>query len=464
MKTQIRTIIVFVALSLFGIAGCTDSNAPIAPVAPTVVSTTPANGANKGLLRSPITITFTKAMDASTINASNFSVRQTTSGTSLAIVVTYDAPTHTASLMPPESIDAPTDYTVTVQSAVRDSIGLNMAANYQFTFSTGDGAAPTVLSKSPAAGATAVSVGTAIKVTFSEDMDSRFVLPSVGGFRLEQAGSLVTGTALYDSATRTATYTPAQPLAERTVYTAIVASWVRDLSGMPLGTQVSWTFTCTTADNTPPTAIISGPPRGNSDIEPNAIVQVVFSELMDPTSINSSTILLSNYWSGVAVPGTVTLDSTGSVATLRPTQPLTPGTAYLVTVTTGVKDLAGNPLRSNVTSNFATTPTPDTTRPEVTTTTPADGATGVVTSIAVRVQFSENVDGVSSSTFTLKKTATGEAVAGTVTYDGSFTEGTFTPALALTPNTSYTVTLTSGIQDFAGNSLLPTTFTFTTAP
>jgi Big-like domain-containing protein len=401
-------------------------------------------------------------MDASTINATNITLRQTTTGAQLLGTVSYDATTHIATYNPPENIEAPLSYTVTVDKSVTDSAGLALGTDYQFAFTTGDGTAPTITSRNPSSGAKGVTVASPIKVTFSEDMDPRFVLASVGGFTVTLNGSQVAGTASYDSATHTASYQPTQLLHDNTMYTVNLASWVTDVTGMQIGTPQQWTFT--TVDNTPPTALITSPPRGNNDIQPNAVVIVRFSEAMDPATINNATLILRNTTAGANVDGTIIMSELNSVATLTPSAPLVAGSAYTTTVTVGAKDVAGNALRNEETSNFFTTSTPDTIRPEVSTTTPADETTGVATNGVVRARFSENVSGVSSSSFILKKTATGELVTGTVTYDGSFTEGTFTPSGVLAPNTSYTATLTTAIQDFAGNLLVPKTFTFTTAP
>jgi hypothetical protein len=95
---------------------------------------------------------------------------------------------------------------------------------------------------------------------------------------------------------------------------------------------------------------------------------------------------------------------------------------------------------------------PDTTAPTVTTRTPASGAGGVSTGTTVTAGFSEPVQGVAMSL----KTAAGATVAGSVS--GT----TFTPAAALAANTTYTVTV-SGASDTAGNTMTPTSWSFTTA-
>ncbi len=58
---------------------------------------------------------------------------------------------------------------------------------------------------------------------------------------------------------------------------------------------------------------------------------------------------------------------------------------------------------------------------------------------------------INGSTFTVKSGTI--AVTGTVSYDASTRTATFTPSPLLSFNASYTVTLTTGVKDAAGNPL-----------
>jgi hypothetical protein len=85
----------------------------------------------------------------------------------------------------------------------------------------------------------------------------------------------------------------------------------------------------------------------------------------------------------------------------------------------------------------------------------------------VTATFSEDVQGVNGSTFTLTRQG-GSAVTATVAYNSSSDVATLDPAADLLPSTTYTASLTGGpsaIRDGAGNALSPnpTTFSFTTA-
>lgn len=109
----------------------------------------------------------------------------------------------------------------------------------------------------------------------------------------------------------------------------------------------------------------------------------------------------------------------------------------------------------------------DAVAPTVTTRAPASGATGVSRTGNVTATFSEPVTGVGASTFTLRNTATGAAVAAAVARTGSTNQWVLNPGADLAADTRYTATLTggaTGIRDPAGNPLVTTAWTFTTGP
>ena len=102
--------------------------------------------------------------------------------------------------------------------------------------------------------------------------------------------------------------------------------------------------------------------------------------------------------------------------------------------------------------------------PTVTTQTPAANATGVVTTSGVTATFSEPVQKVDGTTFTLKAGTT--PVGATVTYDGTSRVATLKPNAALAAGTVYTAALTggaSGIKNLTGTPLATVTWNFTTA-
>jgi hypothetical protein len=94
---------------------------------------------------------------------------------------------------------------------------------------------------------------------------------------------------------------------------------------------------------------------------------------------------------------------------------------------------------------------------------PLDGATDVPVSQNISVTFDEamNASTISESTVTLWRGTT--PVAGSVSYAG--TTATFAQSVNLAPNTVYTVSISTGAQDLAGNALAGDyIWSFTTAP
>ena len=97
----------------------------------------------------------------------------------------------------------------------------------------------------------------------------------------------------------------------------------------------------------------------------------------------------------------------------------------------------------------------DTTPPSVSASNPASGATGVPTTTTVSATFSEALQAGSAAI------AVG-GVAGASSYDAASRTITFTPSSPLAASTSYTATVT-GARDAAGNTMVPYTWSFTTA-
>jgi Bacterial Ig-like domain len=186
-------------------------------------------------------------------------------------------------------------------------------------------------------------------------------------------------------------------------------------------------------------------------------VRATFSE--NVTGVSGTTFTLKQ--GTTSVPAAVSYDAGTKVATLTPDLPLTADKTYTAALTAGVKDAAGNPLTA-LTWKFVTGP-----RPTVTAKSPAVGATGVAlgtttTRTPVRATFSENVTGVSATTFTLKQGTT--SVPAAVSYNATTHVATLTPNQPLTADKTYTAALTAGVKDSAGNPLTALTWKFITGP
>lgn len=314
---------------------------------------------------------------------------------------------------------------------------------------------PTVSSTGPANGAGNVNPGTAVTATFSE------AVANVGGstFYLRAAGSSsnVPATVTLNTAGTTATLQPSSALSSSTSYTATVTTGVRDAAGNTLAANHSWSFTtAAAADATAPTVTATNPANNAANVATNASVTATFSENILPASATTSSFTVN----GVA--GTVSVS--GATATFTPSAPLAYGTIYTATVTTAVTDLAANHLAANRTWSFTTSAAPDTTPPAVASTSPVSNATSVSVTAPVSATFSEAMKAstITTANFRLMQGTTG--VPGTVTLTGNGTTATFQPNAPLTNSVAYTATVTTGVQDLAGNAMAANrTWSFTTS-
>ena len=139
----------------------------------------------------------------------------------------------------------------------------------------------------------------------------------------------------------------------------------------------------------------------------------------------------------------------GATATFTPAANLLPNTTYTGTITTGAKDPVGNALANNFVWMFTTGAIPT-----VTSTVPANGATGVPLNQAISATFSEPMNPATITAATFTVTGPGAtAVAGAVTYVAASNTAIFTPAANLTASTVYTATITTGAMSAGGDAL-----------
>ena len=303
---------------------------------------------------------------------------------------------------------------------------------------------PIVIFTNPANNDTAVSVFTKVEATFNKIVDSASL--NTASFTLRQGSTLVPGVVTYSGVT--ATFTPIDPLAYNKVYTATITKAVKDPANNAMIADYVWSFTTGSLNDSAIPFVISTDPQDDAiNVALNKKISASFSEAMDPLTINNSTFLI--YQGSTAINGTVTYS--GNTALFSPAVNLLPNTQYTGTITTGAKDPAGNSIANNYVWTFTTGSTSDNVAPTVVSTDPANAATAVPLNKKIAANFSEvmNPTTINNSSFLLKNGI--NAVAGTVSYSG--TSALFSPTVNLLPNTLYTATITTAVQDQAGNMM-----------
>ncbi|WP_241977704.1 Ig-like domain-containing protein [Cryobacterium sp. TMS1-13-1] len=209
----------------------------------------------------------------------------------------------------------------------------------------------------------------------------------------------------------------------------------------------------------PPTVTAKSPVSLATRVAQSANATATFSEAVQ--GLSTTTMRVKNP-AGTVLSAAVSYNATTRVATLNPTATLAPDTKYSVSLTGGtaaIRDATGTPLVSTGWT-FTTGPAPT-----ITTRTPASGATGASRTASVSVTFSEGMAGVAASTFRLKNTATGAAIAAVVSRSGTTNQWILNPSSTLVVTTNFTVTVTGGssaVRDLAGNPVSTSIWRFTT--
>jgi hypothetical protein len=212
-------------------------------VAPTVVSTIPADLAPTVATNQKITATFSEPMDSATITGLTFTL--TGPGvTPVPGTVTYSLIGATATFTPTSALATGVLFTATITTAAKDLAGNPLAIAHTWTFTTGlgpDNIAPAVTLMTPASGATSAP-NAGINATFSKAMDPSTLNGTT--FTLTGPGSTpVSGKITYDVTNQIATFTPTTALPSGMSFTAMITTGAKDLQGNSLATNASWSFT-----------------------------------------------------------------------------------------------------------------------------------------------------------------------------------------------------------------------------
>ena len=229
--------------------------------------------------------------------------------------------------------------------------------------SSSDSVAPKVSSIYPSEGATSVAINTSISVTFDEAMDETSV--TINTSDTSCSGSLqvsdddftscvqMSAAPSADNEKKTFTVNPASDMSVNTLHKVKITTAVKDSAGNALESEYVTATGFTTgsvSDSTAPTVSSVSPEDGATSIAINATVSATFSEALDSTTVTSSTFTLSQ--GSNSVSGTVNYGS--NAATFTPAANLSGNQQHTATLTTGVKDAAGNALESNHSWSFTT--------------------------------------------------------------------------------------------------------------
>ena len=345
MKTK-NLLLTFAILFIALISGCAkDDFIEVDGVCPVVTNTTPINGATNVPLDQLITVTFNEEMNVETINQSSFTLNGTSQ---VAGVITYAG--KTATFKPSALLSPNTTYNVTIKRTILDLTGNALQTETNWTFSTGLTVTPMVASTDPENNANNVVLNKLVSVTFNMPMKASTITGTT--YTVKQGTTDVSGIVSYSG--NTAVFTPTLALAANTVYTATVSAAVTNLDNTSIAADYVWKFT--TGTIIAPIVTSTDPFPNSTGVNVNKTIVATFDMPMDAATINNTNFTLKQ---GITtIPGVVTLNTAGTIATFNPDNNLLEGKVYTATITIATKNVAGVPLANDKIWNFTTLITP----------------------------------------------------------------------------------------------------------
>jgi uncharacterized protein YkwD len=242
-------------------------------------------------------------------------------------------------------------------------------------------------------------------------------------------------------------------------YGIVVGATARAASGALLGAPARFSFTTQTAPritdfgvhfvaepaagaaalDAGETDLAGPPPDTASGVSAGTAIQIAFSAPMNQAEVERAFVL------SPAVPGVFHWD--GGLLTFTPTERLASNARYAVSLF-GVHDLEGNLLRADASFSFTTRP-----GAQLVQSTPAADAKGISTK-EIGLWFSQPVDPAAvAAALRVSDRNTGAPLTGTVTWNSTNTQLSFTPSRALAAGHRIDVSLADGAVDADGNAV-----------
>jgi hypothetical protein len=102
----------------------------------------------------------------------------------------------------------------------------------------------------------------------------------------------------------------------------------------------------------PPRVVRTDPAKGRTDVAFSVSIAVVFSEPIDPKTVNPNSVYLTH--DGTRIPGSVAIDANAWTFDFTPLNQLAPNSSYELVVTPAVRDLDGDALEGAYSTSFTT--------------------------------------------------------------------------------------------------------------
>ncbi len=342
-----------------GIDDISITGTPLPDSAPTVTSTTPADGAEGVAVGSNITINFSESVNAT---SSSFTISCSLSG--VHAIDSFTSPASSFILDPDDDFYPADDCEVTVVAANISDADANdppdtMAEDYTFNFSTPAlDVAPSVTSTTPTDDTEGVAVGSNITINFSESVNA-----NSSSFNISCVPSGVHSFDSFDSPASSFVLDPdvdfdPTDVCEVTVVAANISD--ADANDPPDTMAEDYTFNFNIpVPDLAPTVVSTVPDTGATGVLTNATLTVNFSEDVTTGTVPEDWYTLE---CPAGSPVTATSSGTGASRIITPDAPLpysTTCTATILAAQVTDQDGTAHPMAANHVWTFSTTYDPD---------------------------------------------------------------------------------------------------------
>ena len=430
--------------------------------APAVVSVTPFNNANNIGPYNPVTITFSKSMNRSSVsNAAAIYIGQSLYAQNPSMSQDGTTATFNTSNLPYS-----TTFTVVVDPTAVDVSGNALGTQFRSTFTTGPRPLtyrPSVTQFRPGAGVSGVDPGTQLTFFVNSPMDPATV---PGALYVSANGVLITGNSAVTDNGQVITFTPTGPLPLGAVVQLWLTSAATDTFGNAFSDyQTSFTVQPNLTGVTPVVSQWFEPCCG--PYPTNTVIDVAFNKPINAATATSSSFYLTD---NVGNPVATTISQVApNILRLTPNSPLAASYCYWrYYITSALHDVDGMSVTAN-NYYFCTNAGPDNVSPAVQAFAPTDGSSNIGVNAIIRVLLTKQVALSTITPSTLTLTANGNPIPYTYSaqYGGWYSSNTYalyiTPQAPLPASSQVTVAVTSGITDSTGHAITPASATFTTA-
>ncbi|MDH7487906.1 MAG: Ig-like domain-containing protein [Anaerolineae bacterium] len=235
-------------------------------------------------------------------------------------------------------------------------------------------------------------------------------------------------------------FQPAAPLQPATVYRVVLGKGVKSSAGLTLADEVVLRFQ--TVGNLRVSQ--TQPADGAAEVERNIAITVIFNRPVVPlTDLKRARDLPQPLHLDPPVPGTGEWLNT-SIYIFRPAEGLAGSTTYRATVPAGLQDTTGSVLAEDYSWTFTTE------SPKIVGTQPQ--GMKVEPTAQVIIAFNQPMDTASvEAGFSLRESETGNAVAGSFSWQGSTLY--FKPAAPLRMGMGYVASVAAGVRSASGGTL-----------